>query len=846
MPPPAPPAVPAPELVLKTVPPRPPHGALARPQLGLDAPVFAHARVIGLAAGAGWGKSALLAQWRRAALDGGALVAWLTAGPADEPGRLVQALALSLDRARGLPPQRHDGAPDAIGAATAWLAASADLPHELLLLIDEVDSLPAAGADLLRYVLHNLPPNLRVALAGRGAVRALAAGLDPGESVVAGPGLLALSVEEACALAVAAGSGADDGARLHESMEGWPLGLQMALRARSRAQRLPDHRGLMASLLDALPAADHDFLLQVAHCDVLYPALCAAVTCVPEAPATLARLAAGTPLFTEADDGEWVRLHALAREVLRDRQAARLAAAVPTLHLRASAWFEQRGMLHAAARHAHAAGATGHAIALAEQALPELVRSGQVEALADWQALLPADALRRRPRLRLALAWSLALSERPARAVSELEALAAGADPALRFEAALAGCAAHVYADAPDAFAALFQPWDGPPPPASDAWLRRAHANRRALLALLQGRPAEARRHLGPSCSDDSYGGRWGDLLCGLSFLWQGQARLAADVLQPALQSADAALGRRHPLSTMLAAVLAAALYDIDHLDAAQLLLANRLDVLERAAMPDALLLGYLAAARIASAQEHEHRALDLCDALLAAGEQRKLARVCVAALGEQIRIHAEHERPDSCRRLFERMLPWAREAQAAGPLLQRQVDLQRHLAQARWALAARDWHAALAPLDEAAQLADQLQRGREAIEVMDLRARALARIDGSGAALAREAAELARTYGLVRAVRPHQPPPPEAGGAHPGGYGRPLSATAAGASLLTPKEREVLELLARKLSNKEISRVLAVSEETVKWHLKNLFAKLEAGSRRHAVSRAVMLGLLE
>ncbi len=44
---------------------------------------------------------------------------------------------------------------------------------------------------------------------------------------------------------------------------------------------------------------------------------------------------------------------------------------------------------------------------------------------------------------------------------------------------------------------------------------------------------------------------------------------------------------------------------------------------------------------------------------------------------------------------------------------------------------------------------------------------------------------------------------------------------------LLTPKEREVLQLLARNLSNKQIALALNVGEETVKWHLKNLFGKL-------------------
>ena len=61
----------------------------------------------------------------------------------------------------------------------------------------------------------------------------------------------------------------------------------------------------------------------------------------------------------------------------------------------------------------------------------------------------------------------------------------------------------------------------------------------------------------------------------------------------------------------------------------------------------------------------------------------------------------------------------------------------------------------------------------------------------------------------------------------------------------LTPKEREVLELLARNLSNKEIARAMQIGEETIKWHLKNLFNKLGAGTRKQVVRRAQLLGLL-
>ena len=70
--------------------------------------------------------------------------------------------------------------------------------------------------------------------------------------------------------------------------------------------------------------------------------------------------------------------------------------------------------------------------------------------------------------------------------------------------------------------------------------------------------------------------------------------------------------------------------------------------------------------------------------------------------------------------------------------------------------------------------------------------------------------------------------------------------ATVVQSGLLTAKEREVLALLVRNYSNKEIARALDVGPTTVKWHLRNLFGKLNVGGRRHAVQRARMLQLVE
>ena len=61
----------------------------------------------------------------------------------------------------------------------------------------------------------------------------------------------------------------------------------------------------------------------------------------------------------------------------------------------------------------------------------------------------------------------------------------------------------------------------------------------------------------------------------------------------------------------------------------------------------------------------------------------------------------------------------------------------------------------------------------------------------------------------------------------------------------LTPRESELLPLLALVYSNKEIAKNLGVSPDTVKDHLARLYSKLDAGDRTEAVSRARSIGLL-
>ncbi|AHE54214.1 response regulator [Sphingomonas sanxanigenens] len=61
----------------------------------------------------------------------------------------------------------------------------------------------------------------------------------------------------------------------------------------------------------------------------------------------------------------------------------------------------------------------------------------------------------------------------------------------------------------------------------------------------------------------------------------------------------------------------------------------------------------------------------------------------------------------------------------------------------------------------------------------------------------------------------------------------------------LTAREVAVLRLVAVGKANKEIARALGLSEETVKAHLKNIFAKLDVADRTHAVTVAVRRGII-
>lgn len=881
------------ELVLKTMPPRASRHQLPRPRLGLADKQLLDRSVIAVQAQPGFGKTSLLVQWRREHLARGAVVAWVTAEAGSDPQRflhcLVQAVRVGCGRpgfGRALLESAGAGC-GALEGVTAWLAEVSQTSLDVVLMVDDGENLSEANFAALIYLLHNATANLNVVVAARTRIEAAVADLvDYGQALLLGSEDLRFRLDETMALArnrFGAAFEVDAAARLHERTEGWPLGLQIVMAAMEKggelnavlaplpANGVGSGERIVGGLLANLTEADVDFLARVSCVDMLHPELCQALTGLEGAPRRLLELARDTPVFVTCEANDWVRLHNLVRDALRGRLANFPIEQQTELHLRAMRWFAGHGMIKYAARHAHAAGQREAAYDLAEQCLYDAVTQGQQDTVLQWLELVPRAELDKRPKLRLAAAWALALSERHGEAEAMVRDILV--DPALdsqlRYECALIASGAAYYADDADGYVALFGPWAGAGAPSRDPRLAHMHVNRQAVLAMLGGDPARARRHLQALATGElghgyPYGQRWGDFITGLSYLWEGQVVLAEQVLAPALARADADLGRRHPLACMIAALLAAAVFERDRLDEAAELLANRLDVLERAGTPETAMLAYRTAARIAAARGSEHRALDLLEAMYAMGEARALPRVCVVSLGEQVRMHAARFRSETCRALVQRIDEIAeREGASRGPLWRAATELLRRRAHANAAIAAQDWRAASADLVKAQSLVEAARLNRCRIELMALNAFALDRLGENSRAQLLEAINLAQAFGLARTFVDAHPALAdwirraisEEGGervvqmAHSAVplRERPGAAPRAVPSMvLTPKEREVLEHLARNLSNKEIANAMEVGEETVKWHLKNLFGKLDAGTRKHAVRRAQLLGLLE
>ena len=207
---------------------------------------------------------------------------------------------------------------------------------------------------------------------------------------------------------------ATDVAALETRAEGWIAGLQLAALSMQGREDVPgfitafagDDRYIVDYLVEEVlqrqPEHVRSFLLQTSVLDRLTGPLCDAVTGREDGIVMLEALERGN-LFVVPLDAKrhWYRYHHLFADVLRAHSMEEQPDRAPTLHRRAAAWFEERGMAAEAIEQARAAGDHETVARLLSANFKEFQRIGQYTSISSWSASLPEEMVQKRPRLAL-------------------------------------------------------------------------------------------------------------------------------------------------------------------------------------------------------------------------------------------------------------------------------------------------------------------------------------------------------------------------------------------------------------------------------------------------------------
>jgi LuxR family maltose regulon positive regulatory protein len=414
--------------------PSPRRGFVVRPRLREKLRLGADSGLTLLSAPAGFGKTALLADWFGEAAGQGRCVAWLSLDPADsEPASFWTCVVTSLQTA----------APG-VGSSVLELIASPPLATELVLtaLVNDLAAVPkdvwlvlddyhtvdsrAVGTGMA-YFLEHLPPHVHVVVSTRSdpelplsrwrvrgelvEIRAADLRFTPDET--------AAYLNDVAGLDLAAGQVST----LDQRTEGWIAALQLAalsLKGRDDAAGFIERFAgndryivdyLVEEVLQHQAEAVGSFLLQTAVLDRLTGPLCDAVTGREDGSSMLVALERANLFVIPLDDQrEWYRYHHLFADVLRGRLLSEQPGQIPLLHQRASRWHESHDHTEDAVRHALAGQDFDRAAHLVELAVPMLRRSRQDALLFGWLRALPDAAIRRSPVLSVFYAGLLLVS----------------------------------------------------------------------------------------------------------------------------------------------------------------------------------------------------------------------------------------------------------------------------------------------------------------------------------------------------------------------------------------------------------------------------------------------------
>ncbi|HHY57301.1 MAG TPA: AAA family ATPase [Chloroflexi bacterium] len=843
-----------------------------------------------VAAPPGFGKTTLIASWL--AQPDAPPSAWFAIDADDNvPARFFSYLMATLRQHH--PTAWEDLLPELDTPTTeprALMAAMlADWPRTAgptVLVLEDYHCITAQPIHAaLAFLIDHLPPSLQLVFIsrtdpplplGRWRVRGLLTELraadlrfDAGEATSFLQHRMGLTLSPAAVQA------------LVDRTEGWVAGLQLAglslQQAADPAAALAALAGTQRYIADYLtdevlahqPPSVRHFLLATAILDRFCADLCAHVLdlAVTDCAAMLDSLARANLFLIPLDDALiWFRYHHLFADLLRRRLTAELPHTVADLHRRAAAWFEAHDLPLEAVRHWLAAAEPGRVAALLERAFPQLWGQPELANLMRYVETLPPAALAAQPTLSALLGWTwlwlgydvgriLPLLDRAEATLrSHPDATQAGRLAIVR---SIVQRAAHADAAASQQLAqqALTQLADD-----DHLWCGFAHLNlATAAHALGDLTAAEAayRTTMQRCRAADDRATAWMAASARVQLLReQGNLTLALAENQRVLNAVQQ--GGVTALVRGWAYINQASLdYELNHLADATRQAALVAELEERiGGLPDVGLRLHALTIDLALAQGDVDAARAAATAMLALAERGGVANALDWA-------HAVYAR--LCHRLGEWSAfdAWAQRYHPPEQPLFFPYRLAI-LLYIRWLIRQQNWQAARRLLDEQTQRAQAGGFGEHLLELDLTRAlleQAVGRTTPALAALERSLAAGAAS-GYLRifidadeALRPlwqalqrtlSDPLQQRVCAtvlAAPGGASTPDQSGLI--EPLTPRELEILRLLAAGKSNPQIAAALIVTVETVKTHIKHIYGKLGVADRVSAAHKARALGLV-
>lgn len=548
------------------------------------------------------------------------------------------------------------------------------------------------------------------------------------------------------------------------------------------------------------------------------------------------------------------------------------------LHHRAGNWYLAAGITEQALKHYLNVKDLASAKDLLEKSAQALLEEGKLHTLIGWTQKLPLEAYIARPRLKLCMGWAYTLTcqMEPARAIIRaLEELEGTGEDVLPDELQSLKAAQGVFADDTRPAAAMGKSWDR----SGDAFSIAAGCNSIGFSKIIAGQYEEAREIVGwvdqkPKIKTLFMPYIFRQSVRALSYAFEGRFDECNKVARAALIVAEQKHGRRSAAAAVIMANLSDGYYEQDRLTDLRALISHRFDVINESVYPDALIRAYISGAKTYWALGEIDRSVNLLDQLHGYGDEHGHARVVAASLAEKMRQALAAHQVNRARDLMARLDGLLPEDAQLSFDLQGELTLLNRLAHVRLDIYESNHHEACDQLDQLIERYSTVRRRRLLAKLKLLRATAKLKLGNYAEALEdfSESLTIGISCGLKRSYMDDRDCcqsllkqftgsehlssekqtylsellGSDARDSNGSGPASSVSAQSAAAGLkISPKEGEILGYLTQGLTNKHIALAMNVSPETIRWHMKNLFSKLEVNSRHDAVSRAQTLGIV-